>query len=203
MRHNGFRTTLKIKCAKGFACSLSEWPERDRSFCSEIIGFDADRDPRKDRLSSALRLVQRGGYGTHRSGVSTNDARDFRCAHSSLDFLTPRNSQAALRTRVEAPCGPHASGRSARPSGASTTGQTGRPCRHTGSTTQSELPRSPPRPPMRASMLGERCTRDAAQAPNRASAPAQPESGLGASRDGGRGRYRTADRWCVKPELYH
>jgi hypothetical protein len=20
---------------------------------------------------------------------------------------------------------------------------------------------------------------------------------------GGRGRYRTADRWCVKPELYH
>jgi hypothetical protein len=21
--------------------------------------------------------------------------------------------------------------------------------------------------------------------------------------DGGRGRYRTADRWCVKPELYH
>jgi hypothetical protein len=21
--------------------------------------------------------------------------------------------------------------------------------------------------------------------------------------NGGRGRYRTADRWCVKPELYH
>ena len=29
------------------------------------------------------------------------------------------------------------------------------------------------------------------------------QSPLTRSSDGGRGRYRTADRWCVKPELYH
>jgi hypothetical protein len=27
--------------------------------------------------------------------------------------------------------------------------------------------------------------------------------GLTCANPGGRGRYRTADRWCVKPELYH
>lgn len=32
----------------------------------------------------------------------------------------------------------------------------------------------------------------------------QPENiGLTCTDIGGRGRYRTADRWCVKPELYH
>lgn len=30
-----------------------------------------------------------------------------------------------------------------------------------------------------------------------------PNEALTCGGDGGRGRYRTADRWCVKPELYH
>lgn len=29
------------------------------------------------------------------------------------------------------------------------------------------------------------------------------DDGVAAMGVGGRGRYRTADRWCVKPELYH
>jgi hypothetical protein len=31
----------------------------------------------------------------------------------------------------------------------------------------------------------------------------EPRKSLICMNVGGRGRYRTADRWCVKPELYH
>jgi hypothetical protein len=33
--------------------------------------------------------------------------------------------------------------------------------------------------------------------------PSPQITALTCNNNGGRGRYRTADRWCVKPELYH
>ena len=37
----------------------------------------------------------------------------------------------------------------------------------------------------------------------REKAPTRTETQIGALPDGGRGGFRTPDRWCVKPELYH